>query len=331
MSSTEGAQYDLGALPPQVKDLYRRVLRREPIEDDAPGIEQAIRLGILVPDGDEKNRYRAAEPGRVIASLVSGGTQRIAETSRFLAKLPGMREELNEVYGDVRTPGVSGTIEHLHGNKAINERLDEVLDGARKELITAQPGGPRTKEILDRSLGRDTAALARGVQMRTLYHATARHHTLTQEWAEVMASKGGEVRTLDAPFLKLILVDRNHAFIQDCLERDPYEPPNAWAHLINDAAVCAYLAELFERDWNRADYWHGSGAGDEGALTTRMQRAILRLLSSGRTQDQAARDLGLSTRTLQKHLTAIRTKVPHLRTVPQMTYWWGTCPDRNLD
>jgi hypothetical protein len=298
----------------------------------APGLDQAVHLGVLVPDANGDGGFRPAEPGQVIARLIGDATHKLVEISDFIATLPAMREALTEIYRETRTPVRSGAVEHLHGNDLINERIEETIGQAQQELITAQPGGPRTRQVLERSIGRDSEALERGVKMRTLYHATARHSPLTQEWARVMAEKGGEVRTLDAPFLRLILVDRKSAFIQDCLDRDSDEPDNAWAHLIKDPAVCAFLAEIFDRDWNRADYWHGSETEEPvGGVTTRMQRSILRQLSSGRTQEQTARDLGLSTRTLQKHLTALRMKVPHLHSVPQMTYWWATCPDRVLD
>jgi hypothetical protein len=318
-------------LPPQVKELYRQALLHQEVAAGAPGLPEAVELGVLAP-GTHVGGYRATEPDLVISRLVDDATHRIAEISAFIAGLPSLRQTLTQIYRETLSSDRSGQVEHLHGNSLINERIEEAISCAAGELITAQPGGPRTRELLDRSIPRDTEALERGVKMRTLYHATARHSPLTQEWAKVMADKGGEIRTLDAPFLRMVIIDRKSAFIQDFLYRDADEPGNAWAHLIKDPAVCAFIAEIFERDWNHADYWHGS---EEGAVisgvTTRMQRAILRQLSSGRTQEQTARDLGLSTRTLQKHLTSLRTRVPHLQSVPQMTYWWATCPDRVLD
>lgn len=317
-------------LPPEAREVYRRALLREPVGPHIPGFAQAIELGVLVPDDLEEGVYKPVEPSRVMSKLVAAATRQISEISSFLGRLPTVREDLNKVYRDVREPNQAGLIEHLHGNDLINGRLQEIIDGAEVELITAQPGGPRTRETLDRSMGRDTAALARGISMRTLYHATARFSAFTQEWAAVMAAKGGEIRTLDGPFLRIILVDRTYAFIQDFLPRDTSEPNNEWAHLIKDPAVCAFLIKVFERDWHRADYWYGSDEVKD-AVTTPVQRAILRQLSSGRDQSQAARDLGMSLRTLSKHLTALRAKVPHLQSVPQMTYWWATCPDRELD
>lgn len=332
MSFTFSSPGGYDDLPPQTMDAYRKALLRQPVSDETPGLRDALELGVIVPDSSEEGAYRPVEPGRAITNLVDQATQRVTELNNFIAHLPAMRDALTEVYYDVRSSGRSGYVEHLHGNDLINDRIQETISRAEVELITAQPGGPRTQATLERSVPRDSMALERGVKMRTLYHATARHSPLTQEWARIMADKGGEIRTLDAPFLRLILVDRSYAFIQDCLERDEHEPQNAWAHLIKDPAVCAFLMEIFERDWRRADYWHGSDEEGVGSMvTTRIQRAILRLLASGRTQDQAARDLGLSTRTLQKHLTALRAKIPHLQSVPQMTYWWASCPDRLLD
>jgi sugar-specific transcriptional regulator TrmB len=331
MSVTEGPYNSYEPLPPQAREVYRRVLQHQRVTPNTPGFSAAVELGVVVPDENNPGEYQPVAPGRIIARLVKAATEDITAISAFLSQLPAIREDLISVYGDVRLSGQSGNIEHLHGNELINDRIEEIIAGAERELITAQPGGPRSRKTLDRSVSRDTKALERGITMRTLYHATARHSPLTQEWAQVMAEKGGEIRTLDAPFLRLIIVDRAYAFIEDFLPRDPTEPNNSWAHLIQDPALSAFLVQTFERDWNRADYWHGSGDGKGGSQTTPIQRAILRQLSSGRTQEQSARDLGLSTRTLQKHLGALRLRVKHLHSVPQMTYWWATSPDRHLD
>jgi DNA-binding CsgD family transcriptional regulator len=320
-----------GLLPSQTRELYIRAIKREQIPPGTPGLQSAVALGVLIPDSRAAGTYEALEPSRITAALLGAAREQLAGINCFLGQLPGLREDLGTFYDDIRASSQEGAVEHLEGVDEINSRIAEIIAGAQKELITAQPGGGRTSETLARSTPRDTAALERGVMMRTLYHATARFSAPTQMWAEVMATRGGEVRTLDAPFMRLVIVDRAYAFIQDCLPSAPGEPDNRRAHLIRDRAVCAFLAEVFERDWSHADYWHGTPAVEGMAtLTTAMQRSILRALSSGYTQEQAAKNLGLSTRTLQKHLAGLRQKVPHLQSIPQMTYWWAACPDRHV-
>lgn len=329
MTYTESTS-DGHMLSDQALRVYRRVLHQEPVAPDAPGVSTAVELGVLVPDPTSPGVYRAVEPGRAVPALMYALLSRIQDHAASLRRLPALHDELMEVYRDARG-GQEADIEHLHGNAMINSRLEEVIDTAEFELCTAQPGGPRTRETLERSLRRDTDALDRGVEMRTLYHATARFSTHTQEWVKTMSDRGGEIRTLDQPFLRMIIVDRRSAFIQDLLDRG-HEEERSWAHLVRDAALCAFLLEIFERDWTHGDRWHGT-AVEAGHVTTRLQRSILRLLADGKTLPQAAVQVGMSVRTLQKHLEELRARVPGLSkgSLPQLTYWWATCPDRHLD
>ena len=98
--------------------------------------------------------------------------------------------------------------------------------------------------ILQQAIDRDIRALERGVQMRTLYQHTARHSNATREYVDDMLEHGAQVRTLDEFFNRLIVIDRRVAII-----------PGGQADVavaIHDPHLVSYLADIFDRSWERA-------------------------------------------------------------------------------
>jgi hypothetical protein len=134
---------------------------------------------------------------------------------------------------------------------------------------------------------RDTDALRRGIRCQTLYRDTVRDDEVTQEWARTMAAEGAEYRTLLAPFERIIIVDRRHAFISD------YVVEGSAAHAawhVTDRAVVAYMARVYADIWHQARPWSGEPRIPDTApvaacevRTTRLDREILRDMVAGRT------------------------------------------------
>ena len=60
---------------------------------------------------------------------------------------------------------------------------------------------------------RDSAALERGITMRTLYQHSARRSAVTHKYVAAVTARGAEVRTLDEFFNRIIVVDRRVAIV----------------------------------------------------------------------------------------------------------------------
>jgi DNA-binding CsgD family transcriptional regulator len=107
------------------------------------------------------------------------------------------------------------------------------------------------------------------------------------------------VRTLPVLPLRLLVIDRARAVV-------PLDPAqtSAGACVVRGAGVIAALCDLFEQHWQRAAPWgHPSGqhAGKAPPSTpapTEQERALLELLMLGYTDEQVARRMGVSTRTV---------------------------------
>jgi DNA-binding CsgD family transcriptional regulator len=275
---------------------------------------------------------------RRLVDMLRENADRIA----LMAALPQVTDQLTLHYERAQWRAGGGS-EYLDDPAVVNARLDDVVGSAQWEILAAQPGGPRTREQLNRSLIRDEAALDRGVSKRTLYRATVRDTPVTAEYARVMSNrrdgKSAEFRTLVGPFERAIIVDRRVAFVSNYLVEDAPEH-SAWQ--ITDRAVVAYIAAEFEGKWDRADPWAGQApgrkpqewvdtvSGPDGVRTTRRQREIMRELAADRDQKTIAARLGIGLRTVAAEINELKALLG-ASSLQGLTFKWAQIPDRLID
>jgi DNA-binding CsgD family transcriptional regulator len=115
---------------------------------------------------------------------------------------------------------------------------------------------------------------------------------------------GAEVRTVPVLPARLLIVDRTHAVV-------PIDPGDAakGVAILRGAGALAVVSALFDHVWEAATSWGTrarevragcTGAGPAGAVVTDEERALLRLMLRGDTDEQAGRKLGVSTRTVRR-------------------------------
>jgi DNA-binding NarL/FixJ family response regulator len=120
-------------------------------------------------------------------------------------------------------------------------------------------------------------------------------------WVGRMSAEGARFRTLDEEFQRMVIIDRQIAIIPgDSILIDAAE---AVAYVVNDPGVAAFLARIFERDWERANVWDEPAGGI--SLTPR-QRAILKGLSKGKTLQQLAPQLGIKQRAMGEAIAELK-------------------------
>lgn len=306
---------------------------------DAEAVQELAALGFVVMDGEPGSRPVALDPATVARRSMEAMLREAADRVAQLSALPKVTDVLADQYarGQWRAGGGS---EYIDDPGVVNARLDDVVGSAEREILAAQPGGPRDEAQLERSMARDTEALDRGVVKRTLYRATVRDTAVTARYARQVSTRAGrqaEFRTLEGPFERCIIIDRRVAFVDNHLvEGAPAH--SAWQ--ITDRAVVAYIAAEFEAKWRRADPWHGElrgrnqpvdaivGAG--GVRTTRRQREIMRDMVDGRSQQATATRLGVSVRTVSDEINTLKDWFD-ARSREQLAFKWASSVDRLID
>ncbi|WP_157849374.1 hypothetical protein [Streptomyces violaceorubidus] len=275
------------------------------------------------------------------AELFAEAEARVA----LLRQLPDIASQLSQHYEAVQLRVAGCASVYLDSGEAANARLQDVVGGAQREILAAQPGGPRDQALLDKAMPRDSAALDRGVVLRTVYRDTVRDHAPTAGYVQAMTNRGpgrsAQYRTLPGKFERMIIVDREAAVVPDYIVAE--SPPHA-AWLITDPAAVAVLARAFEQTWMRAEPWVGDlrTRGDArdtvgsaasamvGVRTTRRQREIMRNLCTPASHSTIARRFGVSDRKFADEVAALKA-LWGVSTMNELIYQWALSVDNKAD
>jgi hypothetical protein len=199
-------------------------------------------------------------------------------------------------------PGPPARIEYVHGAEKIRYAIQEALGRARREILTAQPDGPRPDATLDEAYAAVRDHLSRGVAMRTLYQHSSRFHEATKRYVQTVQKHGAQVRTLPEFFDRLIVIDGEVSFI-------PADGDRTSAVVIRDRAVTGFLTDVFEKAWDRAEpfpFRPVRAADAASEVVPDMRLAIRKLLIEGCSDKAIARRLGVSLRSVQGHISCLR-------------------------
>ncbi|SEM56576.1 helix-turn-helix transcriptional regulator [Streptacidiphilus jiangxiensis] len=257
------------------------------------------RLGLVHALADDPNTVVPMPPDIAAADLSRPLEEAISEQQEQLSKLRRAVAEAEPVYREFLDRS-RPAIRQLSGAATISTALAEAVDSCRFELLTAQPGGGRPAEILEQALTRDLALSARGVRQRTLYQHTVRNHPPTRAYIQRVSEHGAQVRTINQVFDRLIICDRAIAFV-------PAGPDRQHSALvINTPSLVDYLVKVFEYMWDHAVTLSVEpGGGRPELLTDRVRRDVIRLVVDGCTDAGIAHKLGISTRTVSKHIQRV--------------------------
>ncbi|KJY42534.1 hypothetical protein VR41_07475 [Streptomyces sp. NRRL B-1568] len=198
--------------------------------------------------------------------------------------------------------GSGAAVTYLSGIPEINKAIDAAVQRACKEILTAQPDGPRPGPVLDGALETVRWKISHGVEMRTIYQHTTRFDEATKAYVRQVTEHGAQVRTLGEFFDRLIIIDAAIAFISANDVRTD-------AVAIEEPSVVRFLRDVFERSWDRAERFpfiplHAAKAADD--VIPSIRESIRRLLVEGYSDKKIARRLGISERSLQAHVASMK-------------------------
>jgi sugar-specific transcriptional regulator TrmB len=289
-------------------DLYQKIVVEGSIAQDDKRIAKGsadhetflflVDLGLLALD-PTSGRYLPVDPAIVQSRVVAPMGQRAAE---LLAESTGWATTFAELgLAFRRTAPADLPVVELRGIPNINRFLTAVVGDAEEELLTAQPDGARAPDVLAVALERDTRALARGVRMRTLYQHSARRSVATRDYVEAVTRAGAEVRTLDEFFQRLIVVDRRLAIVPGTEGTDV-------AVVVHDPSLVSYLADIFERFWERAHVFTDRESSTEREIADDVHKMTVRMLVEGHSDNASAKRVGVSTRTYAGYIASLKAE-----------------------
>ncbi|MCF3178955.1 LuxR family transcriptional regulator [Streptomyces polychromogenes] len=267
-------------------------------DSDVPGVKELVGIGLLEPTPDG-TAVHPVDPRLVAGRLTSAWRTRAWRAELRAAEVERELEPMIRMFTAQRERAPQ-PLEYLHGLAEIREYVDRASREATVEILTAQPGGGRSAATLDAALPLALDQLRRGVRMQTLYQHSARFNEPTKAYVEAVVEAGGQVRTLDEFFERLFVIDRRQALL-------PAKEDRTVAVVVHDKALVQFLADVFDRNWQRAAEFTPAGATHASVeVMPAIHGMIKRLLVEGLTDSAIARRLGISERTYHTHLARIR-------------------------
>ncbi|HEX5406506.1 MAG TPA: helix-turn-helix domain-containing protein [Pseudonocardiaceae bacterium] len=195
-----------------------------------------------------------------------------------------------------------GHLMEVLGGTTVAERIRQLERGAHQE-IRGFDSPPYYADADANQIELDN--LSRGVRYRVVYATAA------LERADYLADNvlpgvrsGEEARTLPHVPVKLMLFDDDCAVVSQSL---PDEPTDRSALLIRPCSLLSALTGLFEMCWRAALPFDIRDRPTERYLQPH-ERRLLGLLAAGMGDDQAARALGVSRRTLFRYLEGMMAR-----------------------
>ncbi|AHH96640.1 helix-turn-helix transcriptional regulator [Kutzneria albida] len=144
----------------------------------------------------------------------------------------------------------------------------------------------------------EIANLARGVVHRVVYaQASVEDAQRYRQNIQPCIAAGEQARVVASVPVKLMIVDDRVALVSFSSADSDY---NRTALLVRRCSLLPALAALFEACWRVATPLTGTGGSTHGIHSG--ERQLLRLLAAGATDEIAARNLGISRRTVTRRI-----------------------------
>ncbi|MFE5792283.1 LuxR C-terminal-related transcriptional regulator [Streptomyces sp. NPDC056503] len=294
-------------------ELYRHIAHRTVLnvavaadvadcspEEAEEALDSLLRLDLLRRVGAEL--VTAVPPSESSIERIDVHEARLLEERRRLSLLRDQIMSLTAIHARA-DDGQAPPLEWITSIAAIRELLTHLAVTCKEEVLAAQPGGPRPESELAEASERDLDLLKRGIALRTLYQYSARFDPSTSQHAALLSSHGAQIRTITGGLMRLLVFDRETAVI-------PLGDASGGAVVIRDAAICKFMVQIFQLLWVRGepiDQGHDRPFVQD--LTDQTKQAIMSLLIEGADDRAAARALGISVRTCQRHVSDIMARV----------------------
>lgn len=299
---------------PQALRVYRSLLRNPswtlqeiqrhtdlPEQDVRAAVDRLAGLSLLSPVTD--TTFLPMNPETVLSPALR---RREAELDAARADLTSQQATVAELTADYAALGLrnTGGAEHLVGVDAVRTRLEQLSRDAVHEVWTFTPGGAVSAAGRESARPLDRECFERGVRMRSVYLDSVRNDPGTSEYATWLTSMGGQVRTVPAVPMRMIICDREVAVV----------PVNAedsrqGALVVRYQGVVRALAELFELVWAQGVPLGEGSRPAAGNEASERDRVLLKLLSEGMTDQGIARKLGLSVRTIRRLMSDLMKRL----------------------
>ncbi|MEQ6900290.1 hypothetical protein [Nocardioides sp. YIM 152588] len=252
--------------------------------------------GLAARRVDDADSFVAARPSVALGSLLAQRQVALKEAEAAVARLEDGFNAVRHGQSPVEI------IDVVLGHQALAARLEQIQSTARHEVLSLVKAPVAVVGSLENTA--EDRAVARGVQYRAVLERSmlAEEPHLYDEIRRVQAF-GEEIRLAPSVPMKLFVIDREVALVPLALGDSPVEG----ALLVRKSGLLEALVALWQFVWNAAFPVAPTAAGDRDvdALPAAEDLQVLTLQLAGLTDQQVAKDLRVSVRTVQRRLRGL--------------------------
>ncbi|NEY30950.1 erythropoiesis-stimulating protein [Streptomyces sp. PRKS01-65] len=281
-------------------------------------LEHLVALNLLVASGTAPSGWTALTPDSAVHATL---TSALDKYLLALHDVSTTREAIESLVNDFRPLhcriSSEAQIEVLVGPLEVSSALEDAARHARYRVLSVHPGKPLPAPMLQEGLNRDALVLARGVEMRTIHLAATAAVPHVAEYLRQLAELGGQVRTAQLLPMRMIIIDHTLAFVPMPRPLRPADETISLVRLRGEVLV-GILEEIFEHDWARStaplppapqDRKKPQTTAPGTSPLTARQREVLQMLAAGLTDEAISRKLGVSERTVGRHVAELITQL----------------------
>lgn len=259
-----------------------------PLAELDAAVTNLARRGFVRSFPAKTTTYGLTPPDRALAPQVRG-------LDRELRDVHELSERLQQLYDAQASSSSKASeeryVEVVFGIDAVVARHDEEVLSAQSEVLAfarpplLRPGNPVEEQSLDK-----------GVAHRAIYEAEYLDNPVILKEALSFVARGEEARVTQHLPTKMLVIDKRLALV-NVTERAPYERIVAGL-ITRHEEVVETFSLLFETLWERA-----TPLGVElSSPADQDQRSLVTCLLAGMTDDVIAKQLGVSRRTVTRHV-----------------------------
>lgn len=262
---------------------------------DSPTPAQELhRRGLVKQTFDDPPRLVALEPNAAISTSVSGLIDEIARCHHALERTV---DEVLQRRDSENAGFANQAVRVLTDPREINFLSSALAGSARSEILFLNTADSLNADHVE-PVGLTKSQREHRVSLRSVYH-TGFIPEMSHLIEESMAH-GEDARISEHVPLKMVMVDGQRAMLP--LERTG----TRGALLLEAAPILDALRCLFDFLWERAIPY--SSAGEERELTP-IESRVVTLLATGVRDEAIAHRLGVTVRTVRRHITAAVQKL----------------------
>lgn len=256
-------------------------------------LDELFALALIRRSSDSDGNWLAVDPQVGLQSLLA---QQNAELERRRAGIAASQARIAALIAERAATERSeiGGVERLRGTDAVIARIERYTEAVKGEVLGITPGAAREPADLEAARRNDARALKRGVVINEIIQDACRFNPAAAAHSLWLTGAGGEVRTAPTLPHRMLIIDREIAFVP----MDPHAA-NHGALQLTDPGLVRTLAALFDRLWDTATPLGASDSPDRRGLTRR-EREVIRLLSSGLTDEAVGARMSISDRTVRR-------------------------------